>query len=194
MVQSVKTDSTDEKALLKGLAVNDRRSVETIYKMFYNMVQTLIINNNGSADDARDIFQETVIVLFEKAKSGSFELNCQLKTYVYSVSRRLWLKKLQQQQKYIPNLIGLDETVPVEEEVDNHSLRNSEFQMMEKALLHLGEPCRSLIEAFYLQKKSMTDIASHFGYTNADNAKNQKYKCLMRLRKLFFAEFKNNDV
>jgi RNA polymerase sigma factor (sigma-70 family) len=194
MVQSVKTDSTDEKALLKGLAVNDRKSVETIYKLFYNMVQTLIINNNGSSDDARDIFQETVIVLYEKAKSGSFELNCQLKTYVYSVSRRLWLKKLQQQQKYIPNLTGLDETVPVEEEVDNHSVRNSEFQMMEKALMHLGEPCRSLIEAFYLQKKSMTDIAGHFGYTNADNAKNQKYKCLMRLRKLFFAEFKNNDV
>jgi len=194
MVQSVKTDSTDEKALLKGLALNDRKSVETIYKLFYNMVQTLIINNNGSADDARDIFQETVIVLYEKAKTGSFELNCQLKTYVYSVSRRLWLKKLQQQQKYLPNINGLDETVPVEEEIEGHGQRNVEFQMMEKALLHLGEPCRSLIEAFYLQKKSMTDIASHFGYTNADNAKNQKYKCLMRLRKLFFAEFKNNDV
>jgi RNA polymerase sigma factor (sigma-70 family) len=194
MVQSVKTDSTDEKALLKGLALNDRKSVETIYKLYYNMVQTLIINNNGSADDARDVFQETVIVLYEKAKSGSFELNCQLKTYVYSVSRRLWLKKLQQLQKYIPNITGLDETVPVEEEVDSHSQRNSEFQMMEKAMMHLGEPCRSLIEAFYLQKKSMTDIAGHFGYTNADNAKNQKYKCLMRLRKLFFAEFKNNDV
>lgn len=194
MVQSVKTDSTDEKALLKGLALNDRKSVETIYKLFYNMVQTLIINNNGSADDARDIFQETVIVLYEKAKSGSFELNCQLKTYVYSVSRRLWLKKLQQQQKYIPNITGLEETVPVEEEVDTHNQLNTEFQMMEKALLHLGEPCRSLIEAFYLQKKNMTDIAGHFGYTNADNAKNQKYKCLMRLRKLFFAELKNNDV
>ena len=194
MVQSVKTDSTDEKALLKGLAVNDRKSVETIYKLFYNMVQSLILNNNGSADDARDIFQETVIVLYEKAKSGSFELNCQLKTFVYSVSRRLWLKKLQQQQKFIPNINGLDETVPVEEEVESHNQLNSEFQMMEKALLHLGEPCRSLIEAFYLQKKSMTDIAGHFGYTNADNAKNQKYKCLMRLRKLFFAEFKNNDV
>jgi RNA polymerase sigma factor (sigma-70 family) len=190
----VKTDSTDEKALLKGLALNDRKSVETIYKLFYNMVQTLIINNNGSADDARDVFQETVIVLYEKAKSGAFELNCQLKTYVYSVSRRLWLKRLQQQQKYLPHVNGLDETVPVEEEIESHTQRNSEFQMMEKALLHLGEPCRSLIEAFYLQKRSMTDIAGHFGYTNADNAKNQKYKCLMRLRKLFFAEFKNNDV
>jgi RNA polymerase sigma factor (sigma-70 family) len=194
MVQSVKIDSTDEKALLKGLALNDRKSVETIYKLYYNMVQTLIINNNGSADDARDIFQETVIVLYEKAKTGSFELTAQLKTYMYSVSRRLWLKKLQQQQKYLPNVAGLDETVHVDEEVESHGQRNSEFQVMEKALLHLGEPCRSLIEAFYLQKRSMTEIASHFGYTNADNAKNQKYKCLMRLRKLFFAEFKNNDV
>ena len=190
----MKTDSTDEKALLKGLALNDRKSVETIYKLFYNMVQSLIINNNGSSDDARDIFQETVIVLYEKAKTGSFELNCQLKTYVYSVSRRLWLKKLQQQQRYIPNINGLDETVQVEDEIEGHSQRQSEFQMMEKALLHLGEPCRSLIEAFYLQKRNMTDIAGHFGYTNADNAKNQKYKCLMRLRKLFFAEFKNNNV
>jgi RNA polymerase sigma factor (sigma-70 family) len=190
----VKTDSTDEKALLKGLALNDRKSVETIYKLFYNMVQSLIINNNGSSDDARDIFQETVIVLYEKAKTGSFELNCQLKTYVYSVSRRLWLKKLQQQQRYIPNMNGLEETVPIEDEIEGHSQRQSEFQMMEKAMLHLGEPCRSLIEAFYLQKRNMTDIAGHFGYTNADNAKNQKYKCLMRLRKLFFAEFKNNNV
>lgn len=190
----MKTDSTDEKALLKGLALNDRNSVETIYKLYYNMVQTLIINNNGSADDARDIFQETVIVLYEKAKTGSFELNCQLKTYVYSVSRRLWLKKLQQMQKFLPGMNNLEETVPVEEEIESHSQRNSEFQVMEKALLHLGEPCRSLIEAFYLQKKNMADIAGHFGYTNADNAKNQKYKCLMRLRKLFFAELKNNDV
>lgn len=189
----MKTESTDETALLKGLAKNDRKSVETIYKQYYNMVQSLIISNNGTADDARDIFQETVIVLYEKAKSDTFELNCQLKTYVYSVSRRLWLKRLQQLQKYIPSVNGLEETVPVEEELETHDQRNSEFHLMEKAMLHLGEPCRSLLEAFYLQKRNMTDIASHFGYTNADNAKNQKYKCLMRLKKLFFTEYKNNN-
>ena len=63
--------------------------------------------------------------------------------------------------------------------------------MMEKAISSLGEPCKSLIEAFYIQKRSMQDIANQFGYTNADNAKNQKYKCLMRLKKLFFAVYKN---
>lgn len=190
----MKIDSTEEIALLKGLAQNDRKSVETIYKQYYNMVQSLIINNNGTSDDARDIFQETVIVLYEKAKTPSFELNCLLKTYVYSVSRRLWLKRLQQQQKYIPDVNGLEDTVPVEEEIEAHAQRNGEFHLMEKAMLLLGEPCRSLLEAFYLQKRSMTDIATHFGYTNADNAKNQKYKCLMRLKKLFFSEYKNNNV
>jgi RNA polymerase sigma factor (sigma-70 family) len=189
----VKIDPTEETALLQGLAKNDRKSVETIYKRHYNMVQSLIINNNGTSDDARDIFQEAIIVLYEKAKSGSFELNCQLKTYVYSVCRRLWLKRLQQQQKYLPHINGIEDTVPVEEELEAQDQRNSEFHMMEKAMLHVGEPCRSLLEAFYLQKRNMIDIAAQFGYTNADNAKNQKYKCLTRLRKLFFAEYKNNN-
>jgi len=189
MVTSVKS-TTNEIALIEGLAQNDRQAIETIYKQHYGMVQSLIINNNGTSDDARDIFQEAMIVLYEKAKSGSFELTSQLKTYLYSVCRRLWLKKLQQQQKFIPELNNLEETIPVEEDLEHHDQRNGELLMMEKAMMSLGEPCKSLLEAYYLQKKNMTEIAGNFGYTNADNAKNQKYKCLMRLKKLFFTEYK----
>jgi len=82
-------------------------------------------------------------------------------------------------------------TVPIEEDIEEYEKRDQEFAMMEKAIGSLGEPCKSLIEAFYIQKRNMQDIASQFGYTNADNAKNQKYKCLMRLKKLFFAQYKN---
>ena len=189
MVTTVKS-ITNEIALIEGLAQNDRQAIETIYKQHYGMVQSLIINNNGTSDDARDIFQEAMIVLYEKSKSGSFELTSQLKTYLYSVCRRLWLKRLQQQQKFIPELNNLEETIPVEDDLDQHDQRGGELQMMEKAMMSLGEPCKSLLEAYYLQKKNMTEIAGNFGYTNADNAKNQKYKCLMRLKKLFFTEYK----
>jgi RNA polymerase sigma factor (sigma-70 family) len=134
-----------------------------------------------------------MIVLYEKVKSGSFELNCQLKTYVYSVCRRLWLKRLGQVQHFSPEVEGIEETVPVEEELESHEQRNADFLLMEKAMLHLGEPCKSLLEAYYLEKKSMVEIAGNFGYTNADNAKNQKYKCLMRLKKLFFDQYKNTQ-
>jgi len=184
----------NEKILLQGLARNDKKAVETIYRDNYGMVQALIINNNGSTDDARDVFQEAMIVLYEKARSGTFELQCQIKTYMYSVSRRLWLKKLQQTKRYTSDFGDPDSMVPVEDDLEDHVKRDQEFGMMEKAIQGLGEPCKSLLEAFYIEKKNMHEIAGSFGYTNPENAKNQKYKCLIRLRKLFFSEYKINTV
>lgn len=183
----------NEKALLQGLARNDRKAIETIYRENYNMIQSLIVNNSGSADDAKDIFQEAMIVLYEKVSSGSFELNCLIKTYVYSVSRRLWLKRLHQLSRYAPALENLQETMPVEDEIEENERINNEFQVMDKAISSLGEPCKSLLEAYYLENKNMQEISQSFGYTNAENAKNQKYKCLMRLKKIFFAQYKNGN-
>lgn len=186
----VKQESKDEQ-LLAGLAKNEKQAIETLYKEHFGMVQAFILNNNGSSDDARDIFQEAMIVLYEKAISGSFELTAQIKTYLYSVSRRLWLKRLQQMQRFGTPVENLAETVQVEDELEAHEKRNEAYMTMEKALSHIGEPCKSLLEAYYLQKKNMQEISTQFGYTNADNAKNQKYKCLTRLKKMFFTQYKS---
>ncbi len=143
---------------------------------------------------AADLFQETVIVLYEKVREGKFDLQCLLKTFLYSVARRLWLKKLQQQQRYsAPLPDSLEDTVAVEDDIEYHIKQQNAFFIMESAMNKVGEPCKSLLEAYYLQKKHMNVIAQEFGYTNADNAKTQKYKCLVRLKKLFFAQYKNTD-
>lgn len=183
----------NEQVLLKGLAKNDRKAVETIYKDNYNMVQSLVLKNSGSIDDAKDIFQEAMIVLYERVQSEAFALNCQIKTYIYSVSRRLWLKRLVHQNRFLIADEAQHEVVNVDMEVEEYEKQNMEFLMMEKAIGSIGEPCKSLLEAFYMQKRSMQEIASNFGYTNAENAKNQKYKCLMRLKKLFFSQYKSPE-
>ena len=180
---------TNEQALLKGLANNDSKAIETIYKDNFNTIQAFILNNNGSYDDARDIFQEAMIALYEKAQSESFVLTCQIKTYVYSICRRLWLKRLQQLGRYSNQVDSLEETIAVEEDLENHEKRNAAFAIMDRAMNSLGEPCKSLLEGYYLKKMGMQELAREFGYTNADNAKNQKYKCLMRLKKLFFTQY-----
>ena len=182
-----------ENALLNGLADNDTDAIETIYRDNYPAIKGFIIKNNGYPDDARDIFQEAMIVLFEKAKSDSFVLSCRLQTYLYSVCRRLWLKKLQQQNRFNPSVELNHEIVPVEDELELHEQREADFKLMENALQKVGEPCKSLLEAFYIEKKSMPEIAESFRYTNAENAKTQKYKCLVRLKKIFFAQYKNSD-
>ncbi|MEJ7627011.1 MAG: sigma-70 family RNA polymerase sigma factor [Ferruginibacter sp.] len=182
---------SDEKALLEGLAREDRSIIERIYRENYNMIQGLVLNNSGSSDDAADIFQEIMIVLFEKSRLESFELSCQLKTFIYSIGRRLWLKRLQSNQRLYKTVESTEDIVSVEEDIEVHEKRQSEFLIMESAMGKIGEPCKSLLEAYYIQKKQMLQIAADFGYTNADNAKTQKYKCLVRLKKLFFAQYKN---
>ena len=182
-----------DKHLLEGLALNDTTVIESIYRDTYPMIQALILNNNGDSDEARDIFQEAMIVVYEKAISADFELHCQLKTYIYSVCRRLWLKRLQQLQRYGSLVENVEDTIAVDEDLELHDKQNADFQIMETAMSKIGEPCKSLLDAYYIQKKNMQEIAVEFGYTNADNAKTQKYKCLVRLKKLFFAQYKNGQ-
>ncbi len=179
----------NEQALLKGLAQNDSKAVETLYKSHFGMIQHFVTNNNGSFDDARDIFQEAMITLYEKVQLDNFALTCQIKTYLFSICKNLWLKRLQQMGKYSAPLSAQEETVSVEDDLDQFEKKDAAFAIMDRALNSLGEPCKSLLEGYYLNKKGMQELASQFGYTNADNAKNQKYKCLMRLKKLFFAQY-----
>ncbi|MEJ7661589.1 MAG: hypothetical protein WKG07_19365 [Hymenobacter sp.] len=96
--------------------------------------------------------------------------------------------RLLDDEEYGPYLnTGAEDDLLAAEEQDRR------FDTMSEALAHLGEPCRSLLEGFYLLDKSMQDLTAEFGYTNADNAKNQKYKCLVRLKKLFFAQYKEEE-
>lgn len=186
-------NSTEQdKALLRGLAIKDSRAIEQIYRSHYQMVQYLVLQNRGSEDDAADIFQEAMMVLFEKASNPSFELNCQLKTYLYAVCKHLWLKKLKLLKRQPAQVTDMEIAIPVDEDIEMYEKQQQHFDIMEQALHKLGEPCKSLLEAYYIEKQHMQEIAARFLYTNANNAKTQKYKCLMRLKKLFFAQYKHN--
>jgi hypothetical protein len=68
---------------------------------------------------------------------------------------------------------------------------DKKFVSVGKSLEDLGEPCRSIIEGFYIGDMSMEEIRDKHGYVSTESTKNQKYKCLQRLKKLFFSYYKN---
>ncbi|MCD0488910.1 sigma-70 family RNA polymerase sigma factor [Pedobacter sp. MC2016-14] len=176
---------TDREVVL-GILNNSEEALNKLYLGYYPMVLQFILNNSGDEDDAKDVYQESIIVLYNKIKSGNFELSSKLKTYIYSVSRRIWLKKLSQMGKKTGNLADFEDVVAVEVDLEVHEEKDRQFEKMQSALVHLGEPCKTIIQDFYINNLSMQDISEKFGYTNTDNAKTQKYKCLQRLKKLFF--------
>lgn len=151
------------------------------------MVMNMVCSNSGTEQEARDVYQDAVIAFFEKVQQPDFVLTCKIKTYLYAVSRRLWLKQLAEKKRYFGKIEENEKFLEIEEEMVNIGKREEEFEKMAKALELLGEPCRSIIEDFYFNDQSMDNIRDKFGYTNTDNAKNQKYKCLQRLKKLFFS-------
>ncbi len=179
--------------LITAIRAGDERALSQLYRLHWPMVSHFVLLNSGSEDDARDVYQEGIMVFYEKVRAGSLELSCQIKTYLYAVCRRLWLKRLTSKSR-LHGVRLLDEddydarlSTGAEDDLHDAEERDRRFATLAEALQHLGEPCRSLLEGFYLLEKSMLDLTAEHGYTNADTAKTQKYKCLTRLKKLFFA-------
>ncbi|WP_234735630.1 RNA polymerase sigma factor [Tellurirhabdus bombi] len=185
---------TDDE-LIAGLATGSELALTQLYKRYFPMVLYFVQSNSGTEDDAKDIYQEALVTVYEKLSAGTLELTAQLKTYLYSVCRRLWLKQLTQRSRTGTFGFGVDlndteEFLSVETDLVDHEDRDRQFELMTDSLTRLGEPCRTLLEDFYVRHLSMQEITDKFGYTNADNAKTQKYKCLMRLKRFFFSVYK----
>ncbi len=189
MSKDIKYSAPTDSEVVLGILNNSDSVLRRLYVAYFPMILQLVINNNGNEDDAKDIYQEAIIVLYNKIKAGDFELSSKLKTYIYSICRRLWLKRLSQLNRYAGDIKDFEDYIPANnDESEQSSDRDIQFKKMQNALQQLGEPCKTIMEDFYINNRSMQEICERFGYTNADNAKTQKYKCLQRLKKLFFQQ------
>lgn len=174
---------------IEGLKHNQDVVLRALYKKYYSLVLKYVVNNSGSSEAAADIYQETIIVLYENVQKPGFELNCQLQTFIFSIAKRLWLKQLRNNGNTMRfREDEEDEVVDVSEEITEHLKKESDIEKMNACMENLGEPCKTLLKDFYVYKLSMEEISEKFGYTNADNAKTQKYKCLQRLKRYFFED------
>lgn len=172
---------TDE-GLVMGLKADDAEAIQAVYVANYPMIRKLVIDNNGSEDEAKDIYQEAFIVLYENLRRKGFRLSCKIKTYIYSVSRNLWLKELKKKSYMTDELYDNYEFADVNRDMDRHHETKERIAKVSNAMDALGEPCKSILTYFFFNRLTMEEIASNMGYTNAANAKNQKYKCVKRLK------------
>jgi RNA polymerase sigma factor (sigma-70 family) len=179
-----------EEEIILALRSKDERVLKTVYRQHYPQIANMVINNGGSVQEAKDIYQETIIIFYEKLQDEAFELTCRINTFLYSVSKRLWLKQLQFKNRFTDKFHEAGEEVALDwKEVGSNE---EQYQAMHHALESIGEPCRTILKDFYMQSSSMEEITEKFGYTNSDNAKTQKYKCLKRLKKIFFTLYNTN--
>ena len=146
----------------------------------YPHVEKLILSKGGSREDAKDVFQEALIIFYEKVRNTDFKLTSSIGTYLYSVSRFLWKNAMKKRKKSVDISMNFssDEESGLQEAVE----REEKFIQIESALSQIGEKCLNILKFFYYDGLSMNAIAVKTGLKSESVAKNQKYKCLERAK------------
>lgn len=173
------TDTEVIELIKKG---KDEKAFAALYK-YLPMIKKMILAKGGKQEDAKDIYQEALIILYRKATTTDFKLSSKLSTYLYSVCRFLWKDELKRQ--------GRLKTVDFNDEIDASDDTNLEemvekenrIKLAEKVIMELGDRCRELLLLFYSGTMKLKAIASKMGYNSENTAKNQKYKCLETAKK-----------
>jgi RNA polymerase sigma factor (sigma-70 family) len=173
----------DDNSILQLLrSAKQGKGFDALY-VHYPKVEKMICRNNGSRDDAKDIYQEALIILYRKVTAENFTLSSQLGTYLFSVCRFLWLAEIRKRGKIPADSFNEEKDRVFAEEINQEAEKEKKFQLGEKAIASLGEKCRKILRLFYFDNKSMDEIAKLLGYGSENTAKNQKYKCLESAKK-----------
>jgi RNA polymerase sigma factor (sigma-70 family) len=175
-----KTASPSQQDLLLGLQEGDKNTIEWIYKAYWPMVAHLVRMNKGREEEAQDLYQEGFLALYERVREEDFHLTCSLKTYLYSICRNKWFSSLKT-RKPMAGMEAFLERIPEEESPADSPYPDD--QQIIKAIDALGDPCRALLLGYYYHQWSLEQLARKLHYAGAHVGKQQKFRCLERLRK-----------
>ncbi len=176
----------DNNTIIALLRQGDNKIFEHFYKEYYRVVAAFVLQNSGDEQDARELFQDTMIVIFKKVRdTPDFALTVKWATFIYAVARNLWFKKLNLRKQNPIILVENDNFF--EQNIDNQDIEIKETDYEQKhhaiknILNNMKKECREIIEAAFYQKLSGAAIAKLLGYTE-DFVKVKKFRCMKELK------------
>jgi RNA polymerase sigma factor (sigma-70 family) len=166
----------------------DEEALVILFDASRRAVTSYVRNNNGTTDDAEDMLQEALIVLWEKVRSGNFHYDAKLSTFIVAVVKNLWLRRLARQRKESPDPLEFDRRATTDPSPLDELIENDRAKQVRDALEKLGDPCRKLLLLFYWDEYSLEDIAAAMGFANAETVKSKKYQCKKALEQYLTKE------
>lgn len=176
---------TDEQIIHELKAGKYSSAIKSLYK-HYAAVRALVLKNSGSKQDAEDLYQEALIILFRKVKQPDFRLTSSLSTFLIGICRLQWMSELRKRSKSAGDFESELSDVQAEE-FSSFIDEEAKFRTAENALLGIGEKCRDLLRLFYFGKLDFKTIATKIGLSNEKVAKVQKYRCLEKARENYLS-------
>jgi len=181
---------------IQALLKNDTRLIQEIYRNNAEQVSRWIRKNNGSSDDAKDIFQEALIALYTKAAKGNFQLTAPFDALLFRICKNKWIDRLRKKSRS-PEVRMEDEarhksenTQNLAEETETASLKE---QILEQTFQQLSDLCRKLLKLLS-EGISSSEVAIRAEMSNANSVYRRKKACTDRWRDLYQIEVKKADL
>lgn len=146
----------------------------TLYKSAFPSVARYISKMGGSFDEAKDIFQDALVIYYEKVVVAALTVNTNERAYLAGICKHLWVRKFKQ-NNCTSTLDDIDVIADIEED------QFSDAKLM-KFLETAGKKCMELLRSFYYDQVPLADAAKIFGFSGVRSATVQKYKCLEKTR------------
>ncbi len=171
-----------EENYIEGILNGDRQLIKAIYEKYNKAILHLVETENGNFEDARDVFQEALMLVYQKAQSADFQLSSSFFTYFYAICKNIWRNK--KRKKSNSEITLTDEMASMVEDIQIPEIEaNEQYMLYRKKFLLLGKDCQELIRLF-LQKVKMEEIMRIMNYNSVNYVKQRKFKCKAKLIKL----------
>lgn len=173
-----------DSAIVEGLKLNSDFIIKYVYKEFFPTIKFLIKKNTGIDEDAEDIFQESLLIILKNVQKDDFYLTCTFLTYLYSISRNLWMQRLKLKRKTSDNFELLEKFMDIPESATKEmaDIEQLRYHIYKEHFNAMEKDCQRIL-LLSLQKYSSKEIADTMGYGSENYAKTKKYNCKERLKK-----------
>jgi len=170
----VKKLSLDQ--IIEGIRNHDNQVLTTVYREIFPVVRYYVINNGGNQDDAKDVFQESILIVYKQISQNNLELKSGFDSYLYGIARLVWLKILRNRSIHERNIIKIEEPelnyITFEQTVEEEL----ELRLFRKYFLKLGTECQKMLKMI-AEGLPYEQIALVMGYKSEKIVRNKKYKC-----------------
>jgi len=164
-------------------------AIKSVYRDHFGSMAGLVKNNNGSQQDAEDIFQEVVVNFIELVQKDKFRGESSVKTFLFSMTKNTWLNELKKRGRSDARELKYEKMKDKEEMDVSHLIaeREAKKQVMD-IVSQLGDTCKKILVMFYYENLSMNEILANLEYENEQVVRNKKYKCLKQLEQMITSD------
>ena len=174
---------TDEQIFKQIKEGNKHAVLKALYDAYFPVLERYICSRNGLSEDAKDIFQESIIIFYQKVMTNAISYpQYKVSSFILGVAQKLWINRIRK-QKVIERHQDYVKLHEDEAEVSNFSdlLTDNRKKLTQQILESLGEKCKNILTLVIYNNLTLREIAEELGYASEDSAKTSHYRCRQKL-------------